>query len=390
MSNNLAQYYTGDKISNLLVSRILIKKPERIVELGIGNGSLVKAAQRRWSSSKIIGGDIDKNNVENLRTEFPNLDIFLINGLSSKLNSDLKVKYGTIDVGICNPPYLTIKKNIDVRTIIEECKLGKIEDYKIVTSDLVFLAQYLRLLREGGELAIILPDGLITSHQFRHFRRELASNYLIKGVIELPEKVFKKTEAKTHILVIRKCRKLKYNVKLYKANREGEITDKIIVDKNDLEYRMDYTYHYWKKYNNIQGQSLTQLGTEIIRGSFSKKALDEKKSNFIHTSDLDRQFKRIKFKPNKVIARKYRCAIEGDIVIPRVGKRCLNRVLFVEKGAILLTDCLYILRAPKVFQKSIIDALNSPYGRDWVNAHSHGVCAKVISKKDLMNFIVPI
>ncbi|GAB1857349.1 hypothetical protein MHTCC0001_21850 [Flavobacteriaceae bacterium MHTCC 0001] len=390
MNNNLGQYYTQESISRLLVSKILIKNPKNILELGIGDGSLVRSAQSKWKNSKIIGGDIDPENIKNLKNEFPNLDLFLINGLSSKLNESLNVKLGTIDVGICNPPYLTIKKNNAIKAIIEDCKLGSISDYSIITSDLVFLAQNLLLIRDGGELGIILPDGLLTSHQFKNFRRHLINNFQIRGVIELPDKIFKKTEAKTHILVIRKAQPKVEKTPIYLSNHKGEIIEKLIVPKNNLIHRMDYTYNKWLNGNDNKGISLNELGAKIFRGKFSKKELFNGSYDFIHTSDLKKSISFKCFKPNKRLLKKFNCAQKGDIIISRVGKRCLERVLIVSNGATLISDCLYVIRVDEKYRKSVLDTLTSDYGKKWIQAHSHGVCAKVISKVDLLSMKIDL
>ena len=390
MNSNLGQYYTQESISRLLVSKILMKNPKSIIELGVGDGSLVRVAQKKWKNSKIIAGDIDPENLINLRNEFPNLNLFLINGLSSKLSDKLKIKLGTIDVGICNPPYLKIKKDAAVKSIIESCNLGEIDDYHIVTSDLVFLAQNLLLIRNGGELGIILPDGLLTSHQFKHFRKHLINNYEIRGVIELPDKVFKKTEAKTHILVIRKTKPIGNDITLYKSNYDGQIVDKIKVRANMLEHRMDFSYNKWATSNLDTGLRLEEVANKVFRGKFSKKELVSSKYDFIHTSDLDKSVSYKSFKSDKKLIKKYECAQKGDIVISRVGKRCLDRVLIVEKGVVMVSDCLYVIRTNDKYRQVVIDTLTSKYGKEWIKAHAHGVCAKVISKSDLLNLRITV
>lgn len=386
MNNNLGQYYTKESISRLLVSQILMKNPKSIIELGFGDGSLVRIAQKKWKNSKIIGADIDPENLKNLKNEFPNLNLFLINGLSSKLSDNLKIKLGSVDIGICNPPYLKIKKNNAIKSIIESCNLGKINDYKTVTSDLVFLAQNLLLIRSGGELGIILPDGLLTSHHFRHFRKQLMDNYQVRGIIELPDKIFKKTEAKTHILVIKKSRISYKKIPIYLSNHKGEIIDKIIAKKSDLVYRMDFSYNRWLSQDESKGVSLEDLDAQVFRGKFSKKQLLLIKEDFIHTSDLKKSISYESYRPNKQLQKEFRCAKKGDIIISRVGKRCLDRVLFIKEGATIISDCLYVIRVEEKYQKAVIDTLTSDYGKNWINAHSHGVCAKVISKIDLMGF----
>jgi type I restriction-modification system DNA methylase subunit len=390
MRSDLGQYYTHENISKLLISKILVKNPKNILELGIGDGALFRVAKDKWKNSKIIGGDIDPENIKSLKNEFPNLNLFIINGLSSKLNDKLKIKLGSIDIGICNPPYLKIKKNISIKKIIESSKLGYMSDYRIVTSDLVFLAQNLLLIRRGGELGIILPDGLLTSHEFKSFRKNLIENYQIKGIIELPDKIFKKTEAKTHILVIKKIESRVKSVPLYISNFKGEIIDTIKVNKEKLIHRMDYSYNKWLNSNLKSGVSLKELNTYIFRGKFSKKDLVASNYSFIHTSDLEKSLSYKSFKPNEKLLKKFRCAHKGDIIISRVGKRCLGRVLVVTNGAILISDCLYVIRVPDKYKTALIQTLTSEYGQSWIKANSHGVCAKVISKIDLLDLKINI
>lgn len=383
--SNLAQYYTQESISNLLLSKILIKNPKKILELGVGNGSLFRAAKFKWKKSDIIGGDIDLDNINTLKQEFPKTKLYVINGLSSNLNSELKIELGSIDVGICNPPYIPIKKTDLFGEILEKSNLGMISQYNQITSDLIFLAQNLLMLKNGGELGIIIPDGLLTSHYFKYFRERLINNYKIKGIIELPAKVFLKTEAKTHILIIKKSNSHYKNVPIYLSNNKGEITNKISVDKQHLLYRMDYNYHSWKISNKIIGKTLNELGVEISRGTLSKKELLLCGQEFIHTSDLNSFFTIKSFK-NNTEQENLKYAEEGDIIISRVGKRCLGKIMYVESGKVLISDCVYRLRASEIHRKKIIESLNSEYGRNWIKAHSHGVCAKVISKVDLLNF----
>ena len=387
--NNLAQFYTQDNISKLLLSKILIKNPKNILELGVGDGSLFREAQKKWKNSVIIGGDIDRNNVNTLQAEFPTTNLYVINGLSSKLNEDLKIELGSIDVAICNPPYLALKKDDNFAEIIKKSNLGEISDYPQITSDLVFLAQNLLLLRNGGELGIIIPDGLLTSHYFKIFREKIIFNYKVKAIIELPSKVFIKTEAKTHILILKKGDKTNDLIPLYLSNKFGEIINKILVRKDNLSYRMDYKFHYWNSINKTIGKTLEELGVEIFRGQASKKTLIINGDNFIHTSDLKNQFEIKRFKIN-INSKNLRSAESGDILMSRVGKRCLGKIIVVKEGSIIISDCVYRIRIPNLYKEDVIQAFNSEYGRNWIKAHSHGVCAKIISKTDLLNFKVII
>lgn len=384
--NNLAQFYTHDNFSRLLLSKILTKNPQRVLEIGVGGGSLVRAAKKKWKHSDIIGGDIDSKNVHTLKEEFPSIKLFVINGLSSKLREELKLELGSVDVAICNPPYMAIKKSAELGTILEESLLGSLDDYNQITSDIIFLAQNLLLLKDGGELGIIVPDGLLTCHRFSIFRKKLLCNYKLTGIIELPSKIFKKTEAKTHILVIKKSLCTSPSVPIYLANENGTIASKISIKKSDLIFRMDYKYHTWKKSSHQKGtKSLVDLNVIIMRGSRSKKQLDLLGIDYVHTTDLKDQYCEREFSMKKKVDN-LRYAEEGDILMSRVGKRCIGKLLYLTKGNIPISDCIYRIRIPVEHRDGVILSLNSVFGRNWVAAHSHGVCARVISKGDLLNF----
>ncbi|MDI9257948.1 N-6 DNA methylase [Flavobacterium sedimenticola] len=386
--NNLAQFYTHDNFSKLLLSKILAKNPKRVLEIGVGGGSLVRAAKKKWKHSDIIGGDIDSMNVSTLKEEFPSIKLFVINGLSSHLREDLKLELGSVDVAICNPPYMTIKKSDEYGKILEESLLGCLDSYSQLTSDIIFLAQNLLLLKEGGELGIIVPDGLLTCQRFSIFREKLLSNYKLTGVIELPSKIFKKTEAKTHILIIRKSVCSSLSLPIYLANENGTIASKILVKKSALIYRMDYKYHSWKKNSNQKtSNSLLDLNVDIMRGSRSKKQLESLQINYLHTTDLKNEYCECEFPLHKTIDY-LRYAEEGDLLMSRVGKRCIGKLMYVIKGNIPISDCIYRIRIPFEHRAKVISSLNSKIGKEWINAHSHGVCAKVISKRDLLNYQV--
>lgn len=62
-------------------------------------------------------------------------------------------------------------------------------------------------LRDGRELGIILPDSVMTNHYYNDLRKDLLFNHNIKCIIQLPDNIFNKTEARTHILIIQKILK---------------------------------------------------------------------------------------------------------------------------------------------------------------------------------------
>ena len=76
----------------------------------------------------------------------------------------------------------------------------------------------------------------------------------------------------------------------------------------------------------------------------------------------------------------------GDILIARVGKRCIGKVTMVNSGKRVISDCVYRLRAPKKYRYRMFSYLISVKGQQWLRVVAHGVCAQVISKRDLLHF----
>lgn len=73
-------------------------------------------------------------------------------------------------------------------------------------------------------------------------------------------------------------------------------------------------------------------------------------------------------------------------MLARVGKRSLGQVALVEAGIAEVSDCVFIIRATKKYQKLILKSFLSDEGQAWIKAYSHGVCSRFISKRDLLEF----
>jgi type I restriction enzyme M protein len=153
---------------------------------------------------------------------------------------------------------------------------------------------------------------------------------------------------------------------------------------------MDYSYYRWKNRQKRTAfySSLGDLDVEIKRGRSSKKVLQEAGIKFFHTSSFSAANPVVKLEnvsiPGEVMVE------PGDILISRVGKRCIGRVALVESGTMVISDCVYRLRTPVKHREIIWNALASPGGKKWLEAHAHGVCSRCISKKNLLTFPIPV
>ena len=89
---------------------------------------------------------------------------------------------------------------------------------------ILFIERCINLLKIGGILSIILPNGYLTNPSLKYIREFLISSGRIIGVISLPEGVFKKSDAGgfTTILFFKK-EKIQGNYKIFidVANKIG-------------------------------------------------------------------------------------------------------------------------------------------------------------------------
>jgi len=386
----LGRYYTDNLFSKLLINNIENQNPTNILELGVGEGSLIKAAYERWFDASYYVADIDNNSLAKVQQELPFVKSFHFDSIKEDISTKLKINSGSIDIAVCNPPYLKLKNDLSYAKIFLDAGLEGCTKLKNLTTDIVFLAKNLQILKETGELGIILPDGLITGKEFEVLRQSILQNHSLKAVIQLPENIFKKTEALTHILIIEKRRSTRTSTPLFLANTFGEIVDQIDVAQSSLTERMDYKYHTWSKKlsavkpNDLSNKFLKDLNPEIKRGNLTHKDLLNAGVSFIHTTNLPHRNSEMQVGKNQFDETKIRYAKAGDILLSRVG--CIGKISMVKSGKIPITDCIYRIRIPANYRKIVWASMISLSGKEWFAAHSHGVCAKVISKADLFNF----
>lgn len=160
-------------------------------------------------------------------------------------------RYGTFDFIITNPPFgSTIRQS--EQAYLKTYQLGKKEeDWLAVkatpentrdgqSTEVLFIEQDYKFLKEGGYLAIVLPDGILTNSSMQYVRTQIEDWFRIVAVVSMPQTAFKANDAgvKSSVLFLRKWSK--------------EQTDKLVKNKKDIEARLlkDSNYilqrHTWE------------------------------------------------------------------------------------------------------------------------------------------------
>ncbi len=258
------EFFTPHPIVRLAVEMINPQPNEKIIDPACGSGGfLIQAINHiQKNNSKLDNLMYVQDNIKGI--EF-NPDVALSamirlifeGGTGSEiicanaLIEDEKLNH-SFDIVLTNPPFGN-KGKVEDQKILQSYILARKwnksganswKASKIVLSgqspDILFIEKSIKLLRDGGRMAIVLPDGLLQNISNGHIRYWLRSQAKILGVVSIPQEAFVPygTGIKTSLLVIQKLpannnycfmaqiKKIGYDVKgqpIYKRNKSGII-----------------------------------------------------------------------------------------------------------------------------------------------------------------------
>lgn len=129
-------------------------------------------------------------------------------------------RYNTFDFIVTNPPFGSIVRQTE-KAYMKEFRLGKKEeDWLAViakpetqrenqSTEILFIEQAHRFLREGGYLGIVIPDGILTNSSLQYVRNQIEDWFRIVAVVSMPQTAFTATGAgvKSSVLFLRKWTK---------------------------------------------------------------------------------------------------------------------------------------------------------------------------------------
>ena len=146
-------------------------------------------------------------------------------------------KYGTFDFIITNPPFgSTIRQS--EKAYLKTYQLGKKEEDWLAVSalpqntrdgqstEVLFIEQDYKFLKEGGYLAIVLPDGVLTNSSMQYVRTQIEDWFRIVAVVSMPQTAFMANGAgvKSSVLFLKKW-----------AKKDSEL---IVATKKNIESRL--------------------------------------------------------------------------------------------------------------------------------------------------------
>lgn len=393
----LGRYYTESIVSSLLVSQMDTVEAESILDLGCGEGSLSAAASMRWDRAKIVSLDIEDRALSYKENEVRSSH-HVGDALNYNLPEFLGMMEGSIDLAICNPPYLKPTWRDEFYKVSEQIGIAKYACIsRICSAEVLFLAQMLRMLREGGEAGVILPDGIFTAEKFSGFRRYLITEHSVKKVVQLPRRVFKRTEAQTYILILNKARATVdgKDIELREVDVGGVLSEPIFISAESGVSRLDYSYHLsLSKATSLfetRGKRLGELFV-IYRGKHSSSKIRALAQATVHTTDLAGFNPSLKLKGKKNLTqldgKGFLVACPGDLLIARVGRGFFKKIALVKSGYAIVSDCIFVLRAKGNKTATLYNELCSPEGQKSLSELSYGVAAAQMSMRQFSNLYI--
>lgn len=131
--------------------------------------------------------------------------LYKFNDYSKDSDNEKNFKYFNFDILLTNPPFAGEIKD---RTLLNDYFLAKNEKGKLrnkMERHILFIERALNLIKPGGRLAIVLPQGVLNNTNMQYIREFLFDKARILAVIGLHGNTFKPhTGTKTSVLFLQK------------------------------------------------------------------------------------------------------------------------------------------------------------------------------------------
>ncbi|CAN5708980.1 hypothetical protein BH18ACI1_BH18ACI1_22210 [soil metagenome] len=167
-------------------------------------------------------------------------DGLLSDGEMQTRSGNKEFKYNSFDFIITNPPFGSSIKQTE-KAYLNQYQLGKKEEEWLAlkslkydtrdsqSTEVLFLEQCHNFLNEGGYLAVVIPDGILTNSSLQYVRDNIEEMYRIVAVVSMPQTAFTATGAgvKSSVLYLRK-HKSKQTEKI--SNQKAKLKEQLKTD----------------------------------------------------------------------------------------------------------------------------------------------------------------
>jgi type I restriction enzyme M protein len=451
----LGQFFTHRNLVEFMVRLFGVDAHSRILDPACGSaGFLVMAGRLRRQQLKnegcgedprhvaadlyrygrecLFGMEINERTVRAAKLNMlmhglDHANIALTNALRLGESPELSNRFGeeSFDLIFANPPFAGYEKAPEV---LQSFLLGKngAGSPTMVTREVLFLELIVRMLRNDGKAAIVVPQGILTNRKLAHVRHFLLRHTRVLAVIELPDWAFvpSGTSVRGSLLFIQKTASPPDDYPVFmkqvrhigftstgRPSGENDLPETIsefhsqkesfMISRRDLTERLDAKF-YVARTRGSESSSNQKSRTVALQdiGSF-----DVEKYNFsqspdqeillLETGDVDPETQTMR--PKKISARECNYSAlkvlrTGDIVISR-RRPYRGAIVIVPEhlnGALAIPEFSVLRMKPGIDARYVVEVLRSKRFLDMMMVHATGEMSARISEKDLKSLRIPM
>ncbi|MEM2153895.1 MAG: N-6 DNA methylase [Nitrososphaeria archaeon] len=295
------QFFTPRNVVRMCIDMLEPKPEEKIIDPACGTGGFLIETLSRFGKGfhfrEIYGIDKDIDLVKICKAYMVivgngHTNIFCADSLHpetwSKEMQEV-IKDESFDIVLTNPPF-GAKIFIEDKNILKNFELGHkwikyhSNSWKITqriskqVPQVLFIERCLQLLKQGGRMAIVLPDGVFGNPRDKYIWHFILENAKVLAIVSLPHETFlPSTHTKTSVLFLEKTKEKEkdYEIFMAIANRIGHDKNGKIIFKQDKKgnYILD------DKGNKILDDDLPLIVSKYRE--FKKHTLDPSHLGFV-------------------------------------------------------------------------------------------------------------
>jgi type I restriction enzyme M protein len=412
------QYFTPDVVARFMVMNTPLQPGSRVIDPAVGDGVFIRSLESLPFGS-FTGIDVDEDRVLELQNIFQGdkrIRLIVADALKEAPGT------GTMDAAVGNPPFSNQKQKVRSREILKGYSLaGK---RKALPMEILFLERFVRLLKPGGQLRIILPINVFVNRDLQFARDYILRELRVEAIVELPPDTFPGTPAKAAILfAVKEKEAPPCQVSLVSIESAGELKSLahlcikdpalgIQRGTEEIRHRMDPRYHWGKaRLDSLLAECpwpLAPVGDLAgIRGGFTRYG--PRKSQIYSSSTGEDSIRLIKAKnisplgfredrgsffirQGEGVFHKKAQAQPSSVLFVRVGAGCIGRAYCIPGPRFpgQADDWFFILDGCRVNPFYLAFCLNSPLGRAQVTLEMHGTGTVSINREKLSGIRIPL
>lgn len=460
----LGQYFTPREMVSFMVKMLDPSKTSRILDPSCGSGgflimciknvkeriikenpnlneSEIKSQLKYFSEHNIFGLDINPRMARVAKMNMimhgdGHSGIFNMNGLFiadyDPDGAKKEIREESFDLIFSNPPFAGYEKDPQ---ILKQFELGKVGNkVRSVTKEVVFVERIIRLLRDGGKAAIVLPQGIFSDKGLKYARTYIKKHSKILALIALPHWAFRPTGTgvrgslvfiqkmanvpKEYEVFIRRIDNIGYDSKGRSAQDDFDKIWKAYLNPSrkdwikfsDLDNCFNYTdtgridpQFFIKESQNklalfknsphplLKLQEIAKFKREI----FNPKKYPEKEFVYIEINHVHVRHGTIEknYRLGKDVTQNTLIVHEGDLII---SKRWPDRgaIAFISQefeGALVVSEfSVLVIDTERIDKEFLYELLKSRPFLEMIDVYSTGEMSHRISENDLKHIEIPV